>query len=519
MREMQHLMKRLLNYPIFFVGLFCSFAGLVSSLAAPVEMGTRRELFADRHIVEALEGDIVLRLHRPTAREIVVEHDAPWEGSASGYHSIFHDGEKYRMYYKAMQVDFVGGKMVPTENRYLCYAESEDGISWEKPSLGLFEHNGSRDNNIVVGKGGEWAGLEPDGAHASVFIDENPSCPTNQRFKMLVNSLGPKGLLVFTSADGIRWEPLVDRPVLTAGSFDSQNTAFWDPVSKLYRAYWRIFSNNRRAIRTATSSNLIDWEPFRNVSYTGAAPAEHLYTNQVKPYHRAPHLLLGFPARYTERDVDAPSITALPDPEHRQLRTTAIERLGTGLTDTLFMCGRDGQSFERWPEAFLRPGVERPGQWKYGDNYVGWHLVETPSEIRGAPPELSFYATEGYWTGRADQLRRYTLRLDGFVSASAKLSGGTVVTKPLRFSGDRLFLNFSTSAGGEVKVGIEYADGVPVEGFGVDDCPAIFGDSVDRPVEWAGDAKLSTLKGKSLRFRFQLRDADLFSFQFRTGDE
>jgi hypothetical protein len=30
-----------------------------------------------------------------------------------------------------------------------CYAESEDGINWKKPRLGLFEVNGSSANNIV----------------------------------------------------------------------------------------------------------------------------------------------------------------------------------------------------------------------------------------------------------------------------------------------------------------------------------------------------------------------------------
>lgn len=480
-----------------------------------IDIGTRRELFTDRHIVEALTGDIELRLHHPVPREIVFEHDAPWEGSSSGYHSVFHDGEKYRLYYKAMQVDFVDGAMVPNGNRYLCYAESEDAIHWTRPSLGLFEHNGSRDNNIVMDGEGDWGGLRPDGAHASVFLDENPACPPGQRFKMLVSSFKPKGLLVFHSADGIHWTPLVDRPVMTEGAFDSQNLAFWDPVGKVYRAYWRIFSNNRRAIRTATSPDLITWEPFRNVSYTGGAPAQHLYTNQIKPYYRAPHILLGFPARYTERDVVAPSFESLPELEHRKLRMTATERLGTGLTDTLLLSGRDGEVFERWPEAFLRPGPERPGQWKYGDNYMAWHLVETPGELPGAPPELSFFASEGYFTGQTNQLRRYTLRLDGFVSASAKLSGGSLLTKPIRFAGDRLFVNFATSAGGELRVGIEHADGVPVEGFGFDDCPPVFGDSVDRPVEWTGGADLSFLKGKVVRLQFQLHDADLYSFQFK----
>ncbi|NNE90691.1 MAG: hypothetical protein HKN23_03510 [Verrucomicrobiales bacterium] len=484
--------------------------------AAPIDIGERRELFVDRHIVEKISGDAELRLHQPVPREIVLEHDAPWEGSGSGYHSLFHDGEKYRLYYKAWQLDIVDEKIATSKNRFLCYAESDDGIKWTKPKLGLFEYDGSKDNNIVIAVGGDFGGLNPDGAHAAVFLDENPNCPPEARFKMLARSMKPKGLIVLKSADGIKWKPLVDKPVLTEGAFDSQNLAFWDPIEKEYRAYWRIFSNNRRAIRTASSPDLIQWNPHRDLAYTGGAPAEHLYTNQIKPYHRAPHILVGFPARYTERDVDAPSIKALPEWEHRQLRITAGERMGTGLSDSVFICGRDRINFERWPEAFLRPGPERPGQWKYGDNYLAWHLVETKSDLPGAPPELSLYASEGYWTGKSNQLRRYTMRLDGFVSASAKRSGGSVLTKPLKFSGNQLFVNVATSVSGSLRVGIEYADGVPVPGFGLDDCPEIFGDSVDRPVVWKGSPDLSALAGKSVRLKFELSDADLYSFQFRS---
>ena len=71
-------------------------------------------------------------------------------------------------------------------------------------------------------------------------------------------------------------------------------------------------------------------------------------------------------------------------------------------------------------EAFLRPGIERPGSWQYGAQYIGWHVVETKSALPGAPNELSLYATESYWHGTGSALRRYTLRLDGFVSIDKK---------------------------------------------------------------------------------------------------
>src|SRR6188768_4135190 len=67
------------------------------------EIGSRRELFVDDALVASIGGDLALRLHRPTPREVVIVHDAPWEGAGSGYHSVFKDGDLYRMYYKAWQ--------------------------------------------------------------------------------------------------------------------------------------------------------------------------------------------------------------------------------------------------------------------------------------------------------------------------------------------------------------------------------------------------------------------------------
>ena len=197
------------------------------------------------------------------------------------------------------------------------------------------------------------------------------------------------------------------------------------------------------------------------------------------------------------------------------MRSAVSPRYGTAVTEGLLMTSRDGLNFHRWPEAFLRPGPQRPGQWKYGDNYVAWHAVETVSDLPGAPNELSLYATAGYWTGKQAELRRYTLRLDGFVSASAKASGGELVTKPITFSGEELSLNFSSSAAGDVKVAIKNADGTAIPGFTLEDCPPVFGDSVDRVVQWKGGGDISALAGKSVRLQFFLSDADLFSFQFR----
>jgi hypothetical protein len=115
----------------------------------------------------------------------------------------------------------------------------------------------------------------------------------------------------------------------------------------------------------------------------------------------------------------------------------------------------------------------------------------------------------------AKTLRRYTLRLDGFVSAHASAKGGELLTKPIEFSGGALSLNFATSAAGSVKVELQDAQGQPLPGFHLFDCNELFGDTLDRKVSWKGKVDVSSAAGKSVRLKFALRDADLYSFQFR----
>jgi hypothetical protein len=466
-----------------------------------------------------------LRLHAPQPRETVLVHDAPWEGPGSGYHSIFEDAGGYRMFYKAYHMDVSTGKLrADAHGGHCCYAESEDGIHWRKPELGLVEFRGSKANNIVLASGPRGA-LNLDAAHPAVFLDTNPAAGREARYKAFIRSADRKahGLIAMGSADGFGWTALREAPVITDGAFDSQNLGFWDGARGQYRAYWRSFTegvttgetwkpSGLRAIRTAVSDDFVTWREARDLRYVDS-PAEQLYTNQVKPYARAPHLLIGFPTRYTERPW-SPSLRALPEEEHRRQRSTASMRYGTAITEALLMASRDGVLFHRWNEGFLRPGIERPGTWNYGHQYIGWHLVETRSALAGAPNELSLYASESYWTGNSSEVRRYTLRLDGFVSASAGAGGGELITRPLRFSGGRLRLNFATSAVGLVQVELQKPDGSPLPGFAAADCDEVFGDTVDRAVSWRGSEDVSKLAGTPVRVRFVLRDADLYAYRF-----
>jgi hypothetical protein len=110
---------------------------------------------------------------------------------------------------------------------------------------------------------------------------------------------------------------------------------------------------------------------------------------------------------------------------------------------------------------------------------------------------------------------RYVLRTDGFAAVNTPLAGGEMVTRPLRFTGTELVINYSTSAAGRIRVEIQDADGIPIPGFAADDCPDIIGDSIEHGVAWKPGADLGRLAGQPVRLRFVMQDADLFALRFR----
>ena len=157
-------------------------------------------------------------LHEPQPRETAIVHDAAWEGNASGYVTVIQEGGRYRMYYRGHRFSVRSGKLTEAQPEVTCYAESSDGIHWQKPELGLFEWNGSKKNNIV------WRG---DGVHNfTPFLDTNPQTSADARYKA-VGGTAPAGLFAFQSADGIHWKKLAPQPVFSKGAFDSQNVPFW----------------------------------------------------------------------------------------------------------------------------------------------------------------------------------------------------------------------------------------------------------------------------------------------------
>lgn len=453
-----------------------------------LDIASRVEPFVDDALIDK-SRNVSLKLHPPTPREVCIRFNKPWEGMVSGYVTVLEDQGAYRMYYRgsASARDHVG--------EVTCVAVSTDGLRWTRPELGLYELDGSSANNIV------WMG---ESSHNfGPFVDANPDCKPSARYKAF-GSLRGRGLVGFSSRDGYSWKQVRKQPLITQGAFDSLNTGLWNPLTGQYMAWVRTWTtaghagpipqfgttnwSGFRSIGLATSPDFINWSDTMECDY-GNTEREHLYTNAIVPYPRAPHIFIGFPKRFMP--------TRKLKPDHPDV----------GISDGVFICSRDGLHWDRrFMEAFIRPGRDL-GNWGDRSNCVARGVLQTAAD------ELSIYYSEHYRQG-SSRMRRATVRLDGFVSVNAPHRGGEFTTVPLTFTGSRLVINYATSAAGSVQVEVRDAAGKPIPGFGLRRCREIYGDEIERTVTWNDGADLTALAGRSVRLRFLMKDADLYSLQF-----
>ncbi len=448
-------------------------------LAQPIDIADRRELFVDRFLIEQLTN-ASLKLAEPQLAP-AVNPPRPH----GHYATVLRSTRGFQFYYRGDKDPKITWKTHGIEayhdGEVTLYAESQDAIHWTLPRLDLFNHPSFPEGNIVL----------MDEAFVNhnftPFIDTRPGVPDSQRYKALGGIAfqphqsevrerrGPGGLKAFASQDGIHWRRLRDEPVIPESwgkYFDSQNYAFWSESEQQYVCYFRRLMNGLRSIARTTSKDFIEWTPF--VEMQANLPGEHLYTSCTQPYFRAPHIYVATPTRFMDKRGAA--------------------------TDILFMSTRGNHQFDRqFTQSFIRPGLG-PDGWANRANYAAIGIHQT------SPTEMSLFLTGG---------RRYTLRIDGFASLNAPLDGGEMLTKPLRFQGDELEVNFSTSAAGRIRFEIQDQHGSPIPGFSLDDCEPLWGDSLSKTVSWKGNPNLAPISHQPIRLRVELSDADLFSLRFR----
>lgn len=473
-------------------------AAAASQAAEPIDIGSRRELFVDCYLIETT-SNTTLQLHAPAYAGIAVARDMPWEGHLSfTYVTVLKDEDLYRMYYRT----YPGGEAADGDAKeMICYAESTDGIRWVKPDLNLFEVDGTTKNNAVLAK------MPPYTHNFTPLLDSRPNVSAEERYKAL-GGIVPGGLVAFVSADGLHWKKLQEEPVIVAKDWvwalDSQNVAFWSESENCYVCYFRIVSEGMRAVARTTSDDFVHWSAAEAMHYgdTGVKPSEDLYTNQTQPYFRASHIYIATAARFM------PGRNVLSDAQVKEL---GIEKdvawLKDDCSDAVLMSTRGSTHYDCiFKEAWLRPGIGLRN-WGSRSNYPACGIVPT------SPTEISIYVTR-HNAQASSHVARYTLRADGFVSVRAGYETGEMVTRPFTFAGSSLEINFSTSAAGSVRVEIQDAEGKPIPGFTLDDCPDIIGDQIDRVVAWKQGSDVAGLAGRPVRLRFVMKEADLYAVRF-----
>lgn len=461
-----------------------------------VDIGSRLELMVDRFLVDRLNG-AAFRLH-------TLQPAPPAPRSSMGnwhYATVLKDGDRFRQYGRGPLVGSVTYKNVGWEaarfNEVTVSAQSQDGIVWTQPELGLFASlkidqrllDFAEKNKKMVDKLGNILVANELGAchNFTPFIDTRPGIPAEQRYKAIGGltyfecpeksqwpaKYGPDGLRAFVSADGIRWKRLRDEPVIpgTWGKFDSQNVAFWSEVEQQYVCYFRTFEGGRRTVSRSTSRDFLQWTQPVLMKGRRAQEKEEWYTSGTRPYFRAPHLYIAPATWYLEKE----------NPNTRVILMTT--RAGSDTYDRTF----GQEQFLADPKAGNRT------------NYIAWD-----NGIQTGPRELSFYNLG----------TRYTLRLDGFGSVSAGADGGELITKLLTFKGKALLVNFETRPGGSLRVEIQDAAGKPLDGLHLEDCQPLKGDEIEKAIAWKNGVDLAALAGKPMRLRFEIKDADLYALRF-----
>jgi hypothetical protein len=516
------------------------------------DLGSRRELFVDRFFIHSLQGSVRQQLHELIPDEIVMTLDEPheWTNDSLCYNSILFDGRRYLLYYRA------GGRKPSASNSgrksrfVLCVAETSDGIHFRRSRVNISNegYNVVLDNTMtdhLVKDGAE--NLIP--AVTTSFFDTNPACPPDERYKLIATNekKGQYAMHLFVSPDGYHFRRKTGPFRLSADSgYDSANQAFFDNEAGVYRLYHRGFRTDgptwKRTIMTHTTKDFVHFSKGKKLEFDAAfdkffAQGQELYTNAVRPYFRAPHILLGFPMRYFDGSLipgmHLPSPynegTQHTDPESEwnsrilsrpnlKLRLSVIRhqmRFAMASTDTVLIASRDGKKFRGWGESLLKPPPQEDS-WTYGAGTVYIGMIPTRSKFgKGAPDELSFYSSEGLWSDGCVDIRRYHIRMDGFVSLKFGADGGIMTTRPFTFEGGRLSLNIST--GGFAGFLAEFRDGngKPIPGYTFADSLEEIGDDLAMIARWKDHGSdVRPLEGKTVQLAVRARNADLYSLAF-----
>lgn len=490
-----------------------------------IDIGNRKQLFIDNKWFFTQRG-MTLTVNPPIKGEIVLAPEKPWEARALGaYSTIIEHGGKYKMWYRCFS--YSDSVSIPAHS--ICYAESADGIHWDRPDLNLFEWEGIKENNIVM-----------PGSDGGVMLD--PNGPDEHRFKAVCNikesGIWPESkgcvtgfwkdgkfhavmeLYLCTSPDGIHW---TRRKTPVSDYFhDTHNHFFYDTRLKKYAAYLRTHKRGRTVARLEFDDPLdLPWIPlgeghpkaekfFPTVLTCDESdpPDTDLYTPCVHQYPWADDVYFSFTTPYRHYPVGDTSDTTLEG------RDKQGRRRNDGPIDVQLAVSRDGVN---WARPDRRPYVPLglKGDYDGGHTYMCLGMIRKGNEIWMY--DSPFHRTHGVWGTDVQPdpgLRRLVQRLDGFISADADYTGAEFTTPLLTFGGSRLELNVDCSALGQVWVEIRDEKNHVIPGYSLADSIDVDRNQIAAPVRWQERDNVADIEGRSVRLHFKLRACKLYAFQF-----
>ena len=444
--------------------------------------------------------------------------------------NIVFDQGKYKCWYS-----FLPEKKPTTEpfhhfNQHICYAESTDGFNWTKPNLGLFEHEGSRDNNIVL------TPYEPYARNVhcpGVFVDDYGD--PNERYKMAYwgsfseehctkyrkehpehfetwkfgTGKGAWGLAGATSPDGIHWT-LRDEPLMVHFTDMIWASLSYDPRRQHYICYHRSYATNPASP-----------EGFGAISRRSVARS----TSTDFRYFGDTDLLLSTGADVCPSHVFyQPSQTWLPGcAGDQQVMFVCRWKQENDVEDICLYSTLDGWTWSAVPDGSPILEAGKPGTWEGSYVVTGGYIIELPGD-RWALPYQGFPIPHKYPRIDPDKRtlhtgveagRGYAVWPAGRLVAMECPEVGEFETVAVNPAGDTLTINAEVDPAGYIKVGVKLIGGQDVPGRTVEDCDMIWGnDGLQIPVTWKGQANLNA-GGQPVVLSFKLCRTKLFGLSFR----
>ncbi|MDE0300752.1 MAG: hypothetical protein OXN17_19105 [Candidatus Poribacteria bacterium] len=497
----------------------------------PHKLDYGTELFVDDLLIETKRG--VTRTLHPAAKTpepvLAPEPGKPWENDGPErtkrvnlLGTVLHDkrSNRYQMWYLArMDPDHghrIPGLYVPRTGagdatRYmgrrtdddgrnfrgsdigdlLCYAESDDGLKWTKPDLGVFDFDDSPNNNIV------W-----DLHGASVFLDD--ARDDWERYTAIGFCRRYRNIFVIKSPDGIHWnDEGLKQPVIERSNEGPTNVVY-DAKADRYLSYMLLGGGaERRHIEYSESEKLEDgWSeitPMLEPSPRDDALGKERYGAIRAEFHN----MSGYP--YGSIYVGILGVLYVTEDI---VNTVPGQAAVDGPIDAQFVYSRDGVNWHHFED---RTQVLPRGK---GGEYDSGMILFTAKEPLVEDDEIHWYYTGSTQThgkllkDKVMSIGRASWRLDGFVSLDA--ADGVVETVPLQMPDGGLEVNVDASAG-SLAVEVLSPDGGVQSGYSAESCTSIRGDHVRHPVRW-GDRGLNRAE-QPCRLRFRLKGARLYSFR------